>query len=95
MYGSATTVGEAGPACAGSEVEGSLLEPLLGRHSSRRRLVRHSALAEPVAVLSPVFTQPAAACAALCSVSAAVIESAAAKFARSSGVYPGRYSLPN
>ena len=34
MYGSATTVGQAGPACAGSEVEGSLLEPLVGRHSS-------------------------------------------------------------
>ena len=41
------------------------------------------------------FAQSAATCAALCSVSAAIIESAVAKLARSSGVYPGRYSLVN
>ena len=95
MYGSATTVGEAGPACAGSRSRGRFWSRSSVAIPRRRRLVRHSALAEPKAVLSPVFTQPAAACAALCSVSAAVIESAAAKLARSSGVYPGRYSLPN
>ena len=77
-------LGQAGQPCAGSEVQVAF-EPFLGRQGTvlRGTVLRGARV-----------PQSAAACAALCSVSAAMIEAAVAKLARSSGVYPGRYSLP-
>ena len=88
----------------GNRVPGARSRSLLNRSSVAKEPSSEepSSEASPCAVLGsggafgcPVagVAQSAAACAALCSVSAAMIEAAVAKLARSSGVYPGRYSL--